>query len=169
MGYVNTKILERVGLNIPDEDYERGMDFTNNENGFEQAATVQDIIATSKEWHGNSYRTMFESGFSSVEGINAFSIIAQLGQSDYNTDLSFRAWLRFTFTYEDNKTKTAYGTFNAAANKRTIRNIASSYLTDLKEQNAGAVASENNNWYGLGQQAYNKLEEYAGSISSATE
>ena len=110
---------------------------------------------------------MFESGFTSAKGVNAFSIIAQLGESDYNTDLSFRAWLRFT--YKDNKTKKAYGTFNDVANKRTISSIASSYLGELKNQNPGANASEDNNWYGLGEAAYNKLKEYADGASSATE
>lgn len=160
MGYVNTEVLERVGLNIPDEDYKRGMDFS-NKTDFD--ATSPFIIADSEKWHGNNYRTMFESGFSSVEGINAFSIIAQLGQSDYNTDLSFRAWLEFK--YVDDKTKKAYGTFNADANKRTISNIASSYIKTLRSQNNNANASQGNNWYGLGETAYNKLEEYAGSTS----
>ncbi len=163
MGYVNTKILERVGLNTPDVDYKRGMDFSNT-TAFDSTSP---IIADSEKWHGNNYRTMFEDGFTSADGVNAFSIIAKLTDEQYELPLSFRAWLRFTYANEE--TKTAYGTFDAEANNRTISNVASIYLDDLKEQNAGAVASANNNWYGLGQKAYNKLVQYAGSTSSAAE
>ena len=163
MGYVNTEILERVGLDTPDVDYKRGMDFSNTTD-FD--ATSPFIIADSEKWHGNRYRTMFESGFTSVDGVNAFSIIAQLTADQYKLPLSFRAWLKFT--YKDGGTRTAYGAFDDDANNRTISSIALNYLTDLKE-NYGGGASENNNWYGLGKQAYNKLEEYAGSTSSATE
>ena len=160
MGYVNTEILERVGLNTPDVDYKRGMGFTNKENGFEQAENVQDIKATSMEWHGNRYRTMFEDGFTSADGVNAFSIIAQLTDEQYELPLSFRAWLRFTYANEE--TKTAYGTFDAEANNRTISNVALIYLDDLKKQNDNAYPSEANNWYGLGKPAYDKLAAYAG-------
>lgn len=164
MGYVNTEILERVGLNIPDEDYKRGMDFS-NKTDFD--ATSPFIIADSEKWHGNRYRTMFEGGFTSAYGVNAFSIIAQLEQSDYNTDLSFRAWLKFT--YKNGETKTAYGTFNADANKRAISIIASRYIETLSSQNNNANASQGNNWYGLGKTAYDKLVQYADGTSSATE
>lgn len=157
MGYVNTKILERVGLNIPDEDYKRGMYFSNTTDFDEQSPFID---TNSKTWHGNNYRTMFEDGFTSADGVNAFSIIAKLTDEQYELPLSFRAWLRFT--YADEETKTAYGTFDAEANNRTISDVASIYLDDLKKQNDNADPSEANNWYGLGKPAYDKLAAYAG-------
>ena len=169
MGIVNTAILERVGLNIPDEDYERHMLFTTDDvlsTNFGSSTTnyssfmkiyylgtgnYSDISATSNTWYGNDHNRTETSNDN-----NTFSIIAQMDSPYYAVNWAYRAYL--LFNYEDGGTKRAYGTFNNSSNMRSIQYIAQSFADDLRAQ-----GKEDEDYLGLGQEAYNLLMHYAGT------
>lgn len=169
MGIVNTAILERVGLNIPDEDYERHMLFTTDDvlsTNFGSSTTnyssfmkiyylgtgnYSDISATSNTWYGNDHNRTETSNDN-----NTFSIIAQMDSPYYAVNWAYRAYL--LFKYQDGGTKRAYGTFNNSNNMRSIQYIAQSFADDLRAQ-----GKEDEDYLGLGQEAYNLLMHYAGT------
>lgn len=171
MGYVNTAILERVGLNTPDVDYKRSMEFTTGdsfEDIAEEANVYQAIEATSKDWYGNSYKTAggFAPNTNRLSELDAFSIIAKMEDELYSQKLAFRAQLTFTYTLKDaedqTRTADAYGTFNAENNIRAMQDIAKTYLEALKD----ADPYGESNYYGIGETAYNNLLRYAGETAS---
>ncbi len=172
MGYVNTEILERVGLNTPDVDYKRSMEFTTGdsfESIAEEEGVYQAIEATSSDWYGNSYKAAggFMPNTDRLSGLDAFSIIAQMREQLYSQELAFRAQLTFTYTLKDaedqTRTADAYGTFDAENNIRAMQDIAKAYLEALKD----ADPYGESNYYGIGETAYNNLLRYAGETASS--
>ncbi len=170
MGIVNTTILERVGLNTPDKDYERHMMFaadsilsgiagsSGDYSNFMKAyylgeGNYSDIRAKTNAWYGNDHHTKTSSDN------NTFSIIAQMDKKYYAQNWAYRAYL--TFTYEDKATKRAYGTFSNNSNMRSVQEIARSFISDLEKQ-----GETDENYLGLGQNAYNLLMQYAGQSTS---
>lgn len=171
MGIVNTTILERVGLNTPDTDYERHMMFaadsvlsgiavgSNDYSYFMNAyhlgeGNYSDIKAKTKAWYGNDHHTKTSSDN------NTFSIIAQMDNNYYAQNWAYRAYL--TFTYEDEATKRAYGTFSNSSNMRSVQEIAKSFISDLEKQ-----GGTHKDYLGLGKESYDLLMQYAGrSVSN---
>lgn len=169
MGIVNTTILERVGLNTPDVNYKRHMMFaadsvlsgiagsSDDYSYFMKAyylgeGKYSDISADSETWYGNAY-------VEKLTDNNTFSIIAQMDKEYYAQNWAYRAYL--TFTYEDKATKRAYGTFSNNSNMRSVQEIARSFISDLEKQ-----GETDENYLGLGQNAYNLLMQYAGQSTS---
>ena len=170
MGIVNTTILERAGLNTPDIDYERHMMFATDSilsstaggsgdySYFMKAyylgeGNYSDIKANTNAWYGNDHHTKTSSDN------NTFSIIAQMDNEYYAQNWAYRAYLMFT--YKDGATKRAYGTFSNNSNMRSVQEIARSFISDLEKQ-----GETDENYLGLGQNAYELLMQYAGQSVS---
>lgn len=170
MGIVNTTILERVGLNTPDTDYERHMMFaadsvlsgiagsSGDYSYFMKAyhlgkGNYSDIEAKTNAWYGNDHHTNTSSDN------NTFSIIAQMDNNYYAQNWAYRAYL--TFTYKDGATKRAYGTFNNSSNMRSVQQIANSFISDLVSQ-----GKTHEDCLGLGKESYDLLMQYAGQSVS---
>lgn len=171
MGIVNTTILERVGLNTPDKDYERHMmfaadsvlsgkagssgDYSYFMNAYHLGeGNYSDINAKTNAWYGNDHHTKTSSDN------NTFSIIAQMDKKYYAQNWAYRAYL--TFTYKDGATKRAYGTFSNSSNMRSVKQIANRFISDLVSQ-----GKTHEDCLGLGKESYELLMQYAGpSVSN---
>lgn len=81
---VNTKLLENIALDKPDDEYGRAVTFK------EDATTEYLIKAISKTWHGEQYVEAAGASAAKAEIPNAqvFSIYLSLDENDYNTEIN---------------------------------------------------------------------------------
>ncbi len=81
---VNTKLLENIALDKPDDEYGRAVTFNDDQ------TTKYLIKATSKTWHGEQYVKAAGASATKDDIPNAqvFSIYLSLDENDYNTEIN---------------------------------------------------------------------------------
>lgn len=79
---VNTKLLENIALDKPDDEYGRAVTFK------EDATTEYLIKAISKTWHGEQYVEAAGADTSEIDNARVFSIYLYLDENEYNTEIN---------------------------------------------------------------------------------
>ena len=149
---VNTDLLENIGLTAVDEDYGRGATFIAD--GSEYI-----IEADSKEWRGESYIENGSYNGNNISGYVAnarvFSIFLGLEDDQLNKEIGYNGDILYDGVDESGKAIV----FDYVCNemKTSAENIAKAYIADLEEKGGSA-----DNYYGIGQEAYESLMSYVG-------
>ena len=147
---VNTDLLDNIGLSEADVNYGRGATFTVDGNDYI-------IEADSKEWKGESYITGGSYNGSSisdyVSNARVFSIFLALEDSELDTEITYGGDILCNAA--DSEGTEVVLDYLCNQVKNSASNIAETYIADLEK--SGETAD---NYYGIGEDAYNNLMEY---------
>lgn len=147
---VNTDLLDNIGLSEADVDYGRGATFTVD--GEEYI-----IEAGSKEWRGESYITDGSYNGSKISDYvsnpKVFSIFLALEDGELDKEITYGGDILYNAADSDGTKVVLDYLCNLMVN--SAGNIAEAYIADLEK--SGETAD---NYYGIGEDAYNNLMEY---------
>lgn len=149
---VNTDLLDNIGLSAPDEDYGRGATFKVNDGSYI-------IEADSKEWRGENYITN-----GSYDGKNISDYVSNgkvfsifLGLEDEELDYEITYGGDILYNANDSDAESIVLDYLCNESTTSAGEIAETYLADLKASGESAE-----DYYGIGEEAYNGLMAYIG-------
>lgn len=147
---VNTDLLDNIGLSEADVDYGRGATFTVDGNDYI-------IEADSKEWRGESYITDGSYNGSKISDYvsnpKVFSIFLALGDNELDKEITYGGDILYNAVNSEGAEVIL--DYLCKQMKNSAGNIAETYIADLEKSGESA-----DNYYGIGEDAYNNLMEY---------